>query len=66
MATFHEEPQKTGWSRKTWLLLIGAGIAVAVAVVLVIMLAGGGGGRRNRRRLARLGNVEPACDAARP
>jgi len=44
VATFHEEPHKTGWSRKTWLILIGAGIAGAVAVVLVIMLAGGGGG----------------------
>jgi hypothetical protein len=44
VATFHEEPQKTGWSRKTWLLLAGAGIAIAVAVVLVIMLTGGGGG----------------------
>jgi hypothetical protein len=45
VATLHQEPRKTGWSRKTWLLLIGAGIAVAVAVVLVVMLAGGGGGR---------------------
>ena len=44
MATFHEEPHKTGWSRKTWLLLIGTGIAVAVAIVLVIMLTGDGGG----------------------
>ena len=47
MATLHEEPQRTGiggWSRKTWLLLIGAGIAVAVAVLLIVMLTGGGGG----------------------
>ena len=44
MATLHEEPHKTGWSRTTWFILIGAGIAIAVAVVLVVMLAGGGGG----------------------
>ncbi len=44
MATLHEEPQRTGWSRKTWLVLIGAGIAVALAVVLVVILSGGGGG----------------------
>ena len=44
MATLHEEPQRTGWSRKNWLVLIGAGIAVAVAVVLLVMLTGGGGG----------------------
>jgi hypothetical protein len=47
VATFHEEPRKTGisgWSRKTWLVLIGVGIAVAVAVVLIVMLTGGGGG----------------------
>lgn len=43
MATFHEQPQRTGWSRKTWLILIGAGIAVAVAVVLLFTLTGGGG-----------------------
>jgi hypothetical protein len=47
VATFHEEPRKTGiggWSRPTWLFLIGAGIAIAVAIVLVVMLYGGGGG----------------------
>jgi hypothetical protein len=44
VATLHEEPRRTGWSRKTWFLLIGAGIAVAVAVVLVVLLMGGGGG----------------------
>lgn len=44
MATIHEEPRKTGWSRKTWLLLAGAGIAIVLAVVLVIMLTSGGGG----------------------
>jgi hypothetical protein len=44
VATLHEEPQRTGWSRKTWLVLTGAGIAVAIAVVLLVMLTGGGGG----------------------
>jgi len=44
VATLHEEPRRTGWSRKTWLVLIGAGIAVAVAGVLLVMLTGGGGG----------------------
>jgi hypothetical protein len=46
VATLHEEPQRRGWSRKTWLLLIGAGIAVAVVVVLLVMLTGGGSGGR--------------------
>lgn len=44
MATLHEEPRRTGWSRKTWFVLIGLVAAVAVAVVLVVMLYGGGGG----------------------
>jgi len=47
VATLHEEPQKTGigrWNRKTWLVLLGAGIALAVAVVLLVLLTGGGGG----------------------
>ena len=65
MATFHEEPQKTGWSRKTWLLLIGAGIAVAVAVVLVIML-GGGGEAAETDVAQRSSGGSTACDAARP
>jgi hypothetical protein len=44
VATFHEEPHKTGGSRKTWLILVGAGIAIAAVVFLVVMLTGGGGG----------------------
>ena len=50
MATSHEEPHKTGiggWSRKTWLVLIGIVAAIAVAAVLVVMLTGGGGGGGN-------------------